>query len=112
MEPASDIGGDSVPHRTTFWAPVAPASGGGAKDDESAVLDGAPGGSEGSGESDGVGSPASLGCVPCRPRRMALRLSSSWGRSRRCTSYSRRSFSALSCSIRTSSRLFSSTLST
>eukprot|EP00964_Phaeocystis_antarctica_P107206 scaffold71970_cov63-Phaeocystis_antarctica.AAC.2 len=44
MEPASDTG------RTRM-------------DDESAVLDGAPGGSEGGGESDGAGPPASLGCA-------------------------------------------------
>eukprot|EP00964_Phaeocystis_antarctica_P102438 scaffold67786_cov63-Phaeocystis_antarctica.AAC.1 len=74
---------------------------------ESAVLDGAPGGSEGGSESD-----ASLECVPCRPRRMALRLSSSRGRPRRCTSYCRRSFSALSCFMRTSSRRVSCNLST
>eukprot|EP00964_Phaeocystis_antarctica_P071581 scaffold43699_cov80-Phaeocystis_antarctica.AAC.1 len=44
MEPASDTGG-------------------GAMDDSPAVLDGAPGGSEGGGESDGTGHPASLGAA-------------------------------------------------
>eukprot|EP00964_Phaeocystis_antarctica_P118681 scaffold82449_cov64-Phaeocystis_antarctica.AAC.1 len=72
-------------------------SDGGAVDDP-AVLDGAPGGSEGGGEPDGAGPPASLEAVSpavasperwgwlvpaCRPRRMASRLLSSWGR--RCT---------------------------
>eukprot|EP00964_Phaeocystis_antarctica_P163140 scaffold138755_cov96-Phaeocystis_antarctica.AAC.1 len=89
MEPASDTGG-------------------GAMDDSPAVLDGAPGGSEGGGESDGAGPPASIGFVPCRPRQMALRLSSSRGRPRRCMSYMSRSFSACSCSLRSSRRRFSS----
>ena len=64
------------------------------------VLDGGPGGSEGGGESgDGRA---------CRPRRMALRSSSlSRGRPRRCTSYSRRSLDVWSCSLRSSSALFS-----
>ena len=65
----------------------------------SVVLCGGPGGSEAGGE------PAGLAC---RPRRMALRLSSSRGWPRRCKSYSSRSFSALSCSFRSSSRLLSS----
>eukprot|EP00964_Phaeocystis_antarctica_P089621 scaffold57222_cov51-Phaeocystis_antarctica.AAC.4 len=93
------------------------------------LLDGGPGGSEGAapgGGSDGQrGVPASLesastgtiaGPRPVsprqvrlvgsasRPRRMALRSSSSMGRLRRwkALSYSRRSFSACSCSLRTS----------
>eukprot|EP00964_Phaeocystis_antarctica_P112087 scaffold76297_cov55-Phaeocystis_antarctica.AAC.1 len=67
-------------------------------DDSPAVLDGAPGGSEGGGECDGTGHPTSLWAVSpaipspegwgwlvpaCRPRRMAARLLPSWGR--RCT---------------------------
>eukprot|EP00964_Phaeocystis_antarctica_P005419 scaffold2960_cov61-Phaeocystis_antarctica.AAC.3 len=83
------------------------------------VLEGGPSGSEGGGESDGAGPPASLhGPVgvygihsrwlgpACRPRRMAVRSSpSSRGRPRRWSSlsYSRRSFSACSCSLRCSS---------
>eukprot|EP00964_Phaeocystis_antarctica_P060631 scaffold36156_cov66-Phaeocystis_antarctica.AAC.3 len=92
------------------------------------LLDGGPGGSEGAGGgSDGKrGVPASLesastGVVAgasfvsprqvrlagaaSRPRRMALRSSSSMERPRRwkALSYSRRSFSACSCSLRTSS---------
>eukprot|EP00964_Phaeocystis_antarctica_P078428 scaffold48786_cov61-Phaeocystis_antarctica.AAC.3 len=70
-------------------------------DDTDSLLEGGPGGSEGGGESDWVGPPALLGSVegysihvnsrwlePARrPRRMALRSSSSSrGRPRRCTS--------------------------
>ena len=85
---------------------------------ELAELDGGPGGSEGGSESDGAGPPASLGGPsPRRPRLMALRPSSSRGcrpstRQRCCwesTSYSRRSFSAWSCSLRSSSCSFSCT---
>eukprot|EP00964_Phaeocystis_antarctica_P160308 scaffold131812_cov54-Phaeocystis_antarctica.AAC.2 len=74
VEPASDTG---APVSTRLFRASAPSagpcwSGGGAMDDESAVLDGAPGGSEGGGESDGAGPPASLGAggpdAACRTR--------------------------------------------